>query len=651
MSLFTPLALPRGVELPNRIVKAAMEESLGTDEHVPGEDVFRLYDTWAAGGAGTLITGNVMVHDAALTGPRAMVLDAAQPLGPYARWAETAHRHGARIIMQLNHPGRQIPQGQPGVVWGPSDLRVDIGSSRVTFAQPVTMTPAQIDATIDRFVTSATLAARAGFDGVEIHAAHGYLLSQFLSPRVNTRTDSYGGSLANRARLLLEIVRRVRAAVADDFIVAVKLNSADFQKGGFDIDDARQVLHWLAPAGADFVELSGGSYESPAMTGNAADEKTQAREAYFLDMATTLVEDSPLPLMVTGGINREPVARRVLDSGVDLVGIGTALSAAPDLPARWRAGDVDATPDIPTTSITNKAIASAASMAWVRRNMRRLGRGKAPQTHLDPRAALAADVLSTRGANATYERWLADRHQTGNTTVLFVVTAATQWTLADGTEHPTGYWAEELAVPHELFRRAGWTIRIATPGGVAPTLDRLSLGISGGLPATRRHAEAYLDSIASELAHPEVLEDLSADDIAAVDLVFYPGGHGPMEDLAVNAASGRLLAQRVAAEQPVALLCHAPAAILAAVDDDGRNVFAGRRMTGLSNREERINPFAWKATWLLEDAMKDAGVDYSKGLPGRPHIVVDGAIYSGENPQSSRALATRLIADLGHSPA
>lgn len=230
------------------------------------------------------------------------------------------------------------------------------------------------------------------------------------------------------------------------------------------------------------------------------------------------------------------------------------------------------------------------------------------------------------------------------TTVLFVVTAAKGWTLKDGTVHPTGYWAEELAEPHRLFTDAGWDITVATPGGVAPTLDKLSLGVAGGLPKKRREIRAYLESIKDVLDHPVALADV---DESQYDLVFYPGGHGPMEDLAFDPVSGALLKRRLASGEPLALLCHAPVAVLAATDADGTNVFAGKRMTGLSNVEEKLNPFAWKAKWLLQDALVEAGVTYEKGkLPLRPFVVVDGNLYTGQNPQSADALAERLIHDL-----
>lgn len=228
---------------------------------------------------------------------------------------------------------------------------------------------------------------------------------------------------------------------------------------------------------------------------------------------------------------------------------------------------------------------------------------------------------------------------------LFVLSAADGWTLKDGTVHPTGYWAEELTEPHRVLSEAGWDITLATPGGVAPTVDELSLGLMGGLPAKREQVRTYLGGIAPALASPRPLDEV---DEADYDLVLYPGGHGPMEDLAVDATSGALLTRRLEGGHPLALLCHAPAAVLAARRADGTNPFAGHRMTGFSNLEERANPFAWKARWLLEDRLRLAGVDYSRALlPMRPHVVVDGALYSGQNPASATPLAERLVADLG----
>lgn len=233
------------------------------------------------------------------------------------------------------------------------------------------------------------------------------------------------------------------------------------------------------------------------------------------------------------------------------------------------------------------------------------------------------------------------------TSVLFVVTAADRWTLKDGTVHPSGYWGEELAVPHKTFREAGWEITIATPGGVAPTLDQLSMGRTAGRPSTIREVREYLESIAPELEKPRSLDEV---DEAGYDVVFYPGGHGPMEDLAHDAVSGALLTRRLASGRTLALLCHSPAAALAARNDDGSWPFAGYRMTGLSNAEEKLNTFGWKAPWYLQDALEEKGAEYSKALlPLRPYVVVDRNLYTGQNPFSSEKLADKIVADVSGS--
>jgi 2,4-dienoyl-CoA reductase-like NADH-dependent reductase (Old Yellow Enzyme family) len=290
-------------------------------------------------------------------------------------------------------------------VWGPSDIAVELGRHSKRFGLPVAMTSEQIEATIARFITTAQRAELAGFDGVEVHAAHGYLLSQFLSPLVNNRTDEWGGSLENRARLLLEIVRGIRAVVAPKFAVAVKLNSADFQRGGFDADDAHAVIGILASAGVDLVEVSGGSYESPAMSGRPADGRTAAREAYFLELAAQLAETSTLPLMLTGGISRRETAERVLANNVELIGIATALAVTPDLPDRWREG-LEADKGMKPVTWSDKSLASATEMAMVRYQMRRMAAGKNPALGVHPALAMVADQRVQRRALRRYSRWL-----------------------------------------------------------------------------------------------------------------------------------------------------------------------------------------------------------------------------------------------------
>jgi 2,4-dienoyl-CoA reductase-like NADH-dependent reductase (Old Yellow Enzyme family) len=233
-SLFAPLTLPNKAVVPNRIAKAAMEENMAESGQIPGESLRRLYESWAEGGVGLILTGNVMIDPTALTGPGGVVLDERQPIEPFKAWARSAKRGGNQAWLQINHPGRQVfaAMGQEAVA--PSAIGVDMGSYSHLFPVPRALDAAGIAAIVVRFVTTARLAEAAGFSGVQIHAAHGYLISQFLSPLTNQRTDAWGGELRNRARLLLDVVRAVRAAVSPGFSVAVKLNSADFQKGGFE---------------------------------------------------------------------------------------------------------------------------------------------------------------------------------------------------------------------------------------------------------------------------------------------------------------------------------------------------------------------------------------------------------------------------------
>jgi 2,4-dienoyl-CoA reductase-like NADH-dependent reductase (Old Yellow Enzyme family) len=406
--LFAPLVLRSGGPLRNRIAKAAMEEGMAGGSQLPDERLVSLYRRWGEGGAGLLITGNVMVHAEALTGPGGVVLDDRAALDPFARWAEAGKADGAAIWMQISHPGRQVQARMPGVAWAPSAVAIELGKHSKRFARPVAMTETQIEETVGRFAATAALAEEAGFDGVEIHAAHGYLLSQFLSPLVNRRDDGWGGSLENRARLLLDVVRAVRAAVGPTFAVAVKLNSADFQRGGFDSDDALQVIAMLEPLGVDLVEVSGGSYESPAMSGRPADDRTVAREAYFLELAAELAEAGPLPLMLTGGITRRETAEAVLGSGVAVVGMATAIALTPDLPKRWRAGE-EATDQLRPVTWTDKTLASAAGMALVRHQMRRVTRGKEPTGRTHPLHAFLSDQRAQRRDLRRYRAWLEAR--------------------------------------------------------------------------------------------------------------------------------------------------------------------------------------------------------------------------------------------------
>lgn len=408
MSPFNPLTLPNGSTLNNRLAKAAMEENLAADNHGPSAQLIRLYQAWAEGEVGLMITGNVMIDRRAMTGPGGVVLESAAQADQFKAWAQAAQSKGAQVWMQINHPGRQMPGnlGQPTVA--PSEVAMDLGKFSKQFVAPRALYAEEIEDIVHRFVTTAKLAEQFGFNGVQIHAAHGYLLSQFLSPITNKRTDQWGGSLENRARLLVEVVRQVRAAVRPQLAVSVKINSADFQRGGFSEEDAKSVVRLLNPLGIDLIELSGGSYEAPAMQGQARDGRTLAREAYFLEFAKDIRTVAHMPVMVTGGIRRLPVAEAVLTSGVDVVGIATALSLDPNLPKAWRVGQ-EVAPALQPITWKNKVLASLAYMAMVKHQLNRLSLGHEPNPNVGPLRALLGGQLETLKRTRQYRRWIRAR--------------------------------------------------------------------------------------------------------------------------------------------------------------------------------------------------------------------------------------------------
>lgn len=405
MTLFTPLTLPNGQVIHNRLAKAAMEENMADRDHAPSDALMTLYEAWGRGGAGLIITGNVMVDRRAMTGPGGVVLESDTHLARFQRWAQAARVAGAQVWMQINHPGRQMPNALGQETIAPSAVAMDLGKFSNRFATPRAMTAADIADVKRRFVRAAVLAEQSGFTGVEIHAAHGYLLSQFLSPLSNRRSDQWGGEIANRARLLLDIVRAVRAVVAPGFAVAVKLNSADFQRGGFSTDDAKAVVRMLNDAQVTLVELSGGSYEAPAMQGEARDGRTLAREAYFLEFARELVSVAAMPLMVTGGVRRMAIAQQVVDSGVAMVGMATALAIDPALPQAWQNAQ-DRAPVLRTVRWKNKTLAAAAVMAMVKVQLVRHSRRQQPVPDVSPVRALIGAQWSAVCLARQYRRWV-----------------------------------------------------------------------------------------------------------------------------------------------------------------------------------------------------------------------------------------------------
>ena len=338
------LALPNGVTLKNRIVKSAMSETLGDAFNNPTQGLIALFERWSAGGAGLLITGNTPIDRQHLEHAGNFALDDLSDMARVADLATAAKSGGAKVLAQLAHAGRQTPEAINPHPISVSDLRLELPG----YGDPVSASDADFKAVIAIFARSAVLAQSAGFDGVEIHAAHGYLLSSALSPRINTRQDQWGGSLENRARLVISVVRAVRAAVSPDFIVAVKLNSSDFQKGGFDHHDSVKVAVMLEAEGVDFMEISGGTFETPtAYQHTSRSQSTAAREGYFLDYAEAMKSALNIPLMVTGGFRSADVMNTAIAANkTDLIGAGRPFIVDPEFPAKLLSGSITAAPAI-----------------------------------------------------------------------------------------------------------------------------------------------------------------------------------------------------------------------------------------------------------------------------------------------------------------
>jgi 2,4-dienoyl-CoA reductase-like NADH-dependent reductase (Old Yellow Enzyme family) len=414
-TLFSSLTLPNGAIVANRICKAAMEENLSDQGQLPGNRLYTLYKAWSKGGAGLLLTGNVMISPDALTGPGGVVLENADHLNRFEQWAEAGTFNGNQFWMQINHPGRQVYAAMGEQALSPSGIALNIPGFSKMFSQPKIMSETEILDVIQRFANTASLAEKAGFTGVQIHAAHGYLLSQFLSPLVNKRTDKWGGSLENRARIVFEVIKAVRRKVGAEFCVSIKINSADFQKGGFAADDAKWVITQLNDYHLDLVELSGGSYESPAMSGNAAESSSgnssTKREAYFVDFAIEIAEVATMPIMVTGGITKRAVAEDALkDRGglsIDMLGVARALAYEPSLPNNWKQ-DLALEVSLPAVNWKNKTLGALANMAITKAQLTRMAAGKLPKVSMNPLFALIKGQIKTKIRTRQYRAWRED---------------------------------------------------------------------------------------------------------------------------------------------------------------------------------------------------------------------------------------------------
>ena len=379
--MFQTFRFPNGQTAKNRLFKSAMEEQLAHN-HQPSQALVRLYDAWAKGGAGVLVTGNVMVAENGKGSANDVVLTDERSLPVLEQWAKTGTQNDTLLIMQINHAGKQSPKVLSPVPVAPS--AVPLQGMEGFINPPRALENDEIEVLIRQFARAAEIADKAGFSGVQIHGAHGYLVSQFLSQHHNHRTDKWGGSLENRMRFLVEIYQAIRAAVRPEFLVGLKLNSADFQKGVFDEHDSIQVVQKMSELGIDFIEISGGNYESPAMMAEKA--STQAREAFFIDYAEKARAVSQMPLIITGGFRSEPAMNDALNSKhLDFVGIARPLTLMPDLPNRIKQGTYQtiATRRAKTgvAAIDNK-LGAVLELNWYAVQMALIAAGKQPNPQL-----------------------------------------------------------------------------------------------------------------------------------------------------------------------------------------------------------------------------------------------------------------------------
>lgn len=377
--LGAPLPLPCGVELPNRFVKSAMSENVADAENAPTDVLVKMYDRLGRGGTGLLITGNVIVAHGGLTEDRNVVLEDDRHLTRYARWAAAAQANGAHAWVQLSHAGRQSPRLATRQSVAPSAVKLAKGG---LFSTPRELTDEEIRVLINRFARAARVVKEAGFSGVQIHGAHGYLVSQFLSPLTNRRTDRWGGDIEGRMRFLLEIVQAIRTAVGPRFPIGVKLNSADFQRGGFSTEDSLIVAKALEKAGIDLLEISGGTYESPKMAGPSKRESTRRREAFFLEYAERIRKAVKIPLLVTGGFRTAGGMVDAVESGaIDLVGLARPLTIEPDLPKKLLDGTAEAAMHV-DVGVGIRMLDDLLQVVWHQAQLIRMGEGREPNPRL-----------------------------------------------------------------------------------------------------------------------------------------------------------------------------------------------------------------------------------------------------------------------------
>jgi 2,4-dienoyl-CoA reductase-like NADH-dependent reductase (Old Yellow Enzyme family) len=390
INIASSFTLPNGSILKNRIVKSAMSENFGTRHHAPSKGLINAYKVWAKGNPGLLITGNIMIDSMALGDARNVVVEDYKDFELLKKWAKSVEGTGVHLWPQINHPGRQAFAAINRETVGPSAISLNMGNTSKMFKLPTALTEEAIWDIIKRFGNTARIMKEAGFTGCQIHGAHGYLVSQFLSPISNVRTDQFGGSISNRARFVLEIYREIRYQVGSGYPIGIKINSADFQTGGFTELESLEVIRLLENEGIDLIEISGGTYEKPAMIQGDRKKSTIAREAYFLDYIEKARKLIKTPLLLTGGIRSVSVMEKALkDGNLDFIGLARPFCLYPNLANQVFDGSVKRfeTP-IPNIGIKFLDKLGGVELPWYELQIQRIGKGKSPKNNLPGTLAL-----------------------------------------------------------------------------------------------------------------------------------------------------------------------------------------------------------------------------------------------------------------------
>ena len=378
------MILPNGSTLKNRIAKSAMSENLSNKNNEPTPLLIEVYKKWAQSGAGLLITGNIMIDSKAIGEPRNVVVENRKNFEILKEWAESVNGTDTHLWAQINHPGRQAMEPINRDLKAPSAVPLKSGGRKDGSKKiPIALNESQILAIIEAFGNTAIILKDAGFSGVQIHGAHGYLVSQFLSPYSNIRSDKWGGSLENRARFVIEVYRKIRARVGKSFPIGIKLNSADFQKGGFSEEESMEVVKILSKEGIDLIEISGGTYEAPAMMGKRK-KSTIKREVYFMDYIQKASKITTTPLMLTGGFRTTSIMKDAIASNqLDIIGIARPFTVYPNIGNEiFNNSRINFNTKIKKTGV--KGIDGAMNIIWYESQIKRLGKGKVPKPDLNP---------------------------------------------------------------------------------------------------------------------------------------------------------------------------------------------------------------------------------------------------------------------------